>query len=140
MGVVLVMSSNDARRSMAHYVQATHIRTRERLADRMEYPIPQIGDIIIYNEQQKYHERHDAAPKRGIGKVEQMYGHIVLLRKMSVCGEQKAIRKVDFALGLYTYVKLKQFPAECPSHAELEIGSLSDELQSLVINKKVQGL
>ena len=134
------MGSNEEKRSMAHYVQAPHIRTRERLAKRAVYPVPKKGDIIIYNEQQKYHEKRDSFPQRGVATVTGVYGYNVYLNKMHDNGKtfSKAIRIIDFELGLYTYVELERLPDECPVPTELEIENLTDELKALVKTKKSQ--
>ena len=139
---MLVMYDNDEKRSMAHFVQATHVRTRERLAKREEYPVPKVGDIIIYNQQQRFYEKHEPTPQRGVGEVTNWIGHNIVIKKLYMNGVEhhKCIRKIDFELGLYTYIELKRLPKECPSFNELEIGKLSYELKTLVKEKKAQGV
>ena len=136
-----VMGEEDKKRSMAHYVQAQHIRTRERLANRKVFPVPKVGDIIIYNEQQRFHEKHEAAPKRGVGEVTGICGHIVVLRKMYKGGQffTRSLRVDDFENGLYTFIVLERMPEECPAPAEMDIEKLCKELAELVKFKKPQG-
>ena len=42
--------SVNKKRSMAHYVQAEHKKTRQNRECITYFTVPQVGDIIIYNE------------------------------------------------------------------------------------------
>ena len=136
---------------MAHYVQAEHIRTRERLAKIEKYPVPRIGSVIIYNEVQKHHEKHDAAPWRGLATVSDIRGVSVVVNQMHKNGNffTKSIRVTDFRLGLYRFVEISGFPSVCPEFSEIEITNslgeldftnLRDDLRKMLLVKNEQQL
>lgn len=131
------MTNKDStrKRNMARTVQAGHKTTRERMDYREVYPVPEVGDIIIFNENISHHDRREAMPIYGIGTVKAFTNLIVCIEQMRPNNQfwMRSIPIHEFELGLYRYVKLSRLPKECPIYCDMDINMLNKELEALVI-------
>lgn len=130
--------SVNKKRSMAHYVQAEHKKTRQNRECITCFTVPQVGDIIIYNEIQKFHYKHDCTPVRGIAVVQKVIGCNVMMLRMGKQGDFfcTSVRVADFRLGLYRFIKIIHWPEECPKHSDIDIFQLSSSMKELVADEK----
>ena len=133
--------SSATKRSMAHYVQAEHIRTRERLGTQEHFPIPAKGDIIVYSEIQKYHDKHDYAPQRGVGTVIAQIGCNICISRMAKNGYffETSVREVDFRLGIFRFIRLRALPGTYQTNIDMNLYDLSDELAELAYKEDLAG-
>ena len=84
-------------------------------------PVPMVGELILYNEK-KCDTREDdgyvwhRSTSREFARVSGIDNRFVILQ--SVYSDEKyifTVRKVDFILGLYYYIVIKQLPDNCES-------------------------
>ena len=129
------MDSHERKRNMARTVQAGHKTTRDRMDYREVYPVPEIGDIIIFNENIPHHDRREALPVHGIGTVVKFTNMVVCIEQMRPNNQfwMRSIPIHEFRLGLYQYVQLSCLPKECPIYIDMDIKKLGKELEQLVI-------
>lgn len=93
--------------------------------------VPSVGEIILYNEKKLNTREKDGymwhrPACREFARVAEINGKFVILE--SVYAQAKyisAIRRIDFMLGLYYYITIKQLPDNCVSLSwhEKEIAS-----------------
>lgn len=124
------------KRSMAYYVQATQKRTRKNLSEQEIFPLPEIGDVIIFNEIFKYHDKYEGCPRVGIGTVESKIGCHVHIKEVTPRGNVflTSLTVSELNLGLYRYVKLEKMP-RLLEKSELEIDNLPEDIESLVVDR-----
>jgi len=129
------MGNEEKRRSMASYVQAMQIRTKRRLSEQEVFPLPEIGSVIIFNENLKCHDKYEGFPRVGIGTVEKRVHHIIAIKEISPRGNifLTSLTVSQLSLGLYRYVQLKKLPDRLLSKKELRIDDLPDDIEELVV-------